>query len=99
MNIIDAGNLQVCPHCGASLQGDPIPEEDQHYYNALSMKPGDPGWKTHFSRKIGVEVRGVYDGVLYWQCPDCDGMWNRWPNTSYFKDLHDKAEWEMMRAW
>lgn len=38
------------------------------------------GKVTHFSRKIGVEVPGVYDGVLYWQCPDCGWRWHRWTN-------------------
>lgn len=27
---------------------------------------------------IGVEIQGVYDGVLFWACPDCHGTWNRW---------------------
>ena len=34
--------------------------------------------KTHFSRIIGVEIRGVYDGVLFWACPECGGTWHRW---------------------
>lgn len=29
------------------------------------------------SRVIGVEIQGVYDGVLYWQCPDCGFAWGR----------------------
>lgn len=31
-----------------------------------------------YSRKIGVEIPEIYDGVLYWLCPDCDATWNRW---------------------
>lgn len=31
---------------------------------------------------IGVEVRGVYDGVLYWQCDYCGHAWQRWPDGS-----------------
>jgi len=27
---------------------------------------------------VGVEVPGVYDGVLYWECPDCGAAWHRW---------------------
>ncbi len=35
-----------------------------------------------YSRTIGIEVRGVYDGVLYWQCPDCGFAWQRFdPGT------------------
>lgn len=26
---------------------------------------------------IGIEVRGVYDGVLIWQCQVCDALWPR----------------------
>lgn len=60
----------VCPHCKADLTGEPIPQEylDAGYYAAGS---------THYSRKIGVEVSGLYDGILFWQCPDCKGRWHR----------------------
>ena len=27
---------------------------------------------------ILYEIRGVYDGWVLWQCPDCGGMWHRW---------------------
>ena len=29
------------------------------------------------SRVIGNEIWGVYDGVLYWSCPDCGYAWVR----------------------
>lgn len=55
-----------CPHCNVSLLGDPIPEDiKQHYMEGT----------THWKREIGVEVRGVYDGVYYFKCPDCEGEW------------------------
>ncbi len=22
---------------------------------------------------------GIYEGILYWQCPVCSGTWHRWP--------------------
>lgn len=25
----------------------------------------------------GAEIRGVYDGVLYWTCLGCDARWHR----------------------
>ncbi len=74
-----------CPHCGTSLRGNPIPEHQQEMF----------GGATHFGRKIGVEVMGVYDGVLYYVCPDCKGAWNRWPEDHY---LHGLAEREMFNA-
>lgn len=32
-----------------------------------------------YSHAISVEVRGVYDGGLFWMCPKCKGRWHRWP--------------------
>lgn len=43
---------------------------------------------------VGVEVRGVYDGVLYWVCTADRVSWNRWPKGHY---LHAKAEQELSR--
>lgn len=34
---------------------------------------------TTYSRKIGMEYRGVYDGALHWSCPICGWAWHRWP--------------------
>lgn len=83
-----------CPHCGVSLIGAEIPPENQHYYNALDKAPGSPGWITHGRREIGIQVMGDYDGVLYWKCPDCGGVWNRWPEGHY---LHARAERAMAK--
>lgn len=33
---------------------------------------------------IGVEVRGVYDGVLYWTCW-AGHRWHRWPEGHYLR--------------
>lgn len=29
--------------------------------------------------KIGVEIWGVYDGVLFWSCGVCGRTWHRFP--------------------
>ncbi len=70
---------EICPHCRVDLRGEPIPDESRQFY----------GSETHFSRTIGVEVHGLYDGVLFWQCPECRGRWHRWPEGSH---LRDRAE-------
>lgn len=57
----------VCPSCKSDLRGEPIPEANQRMF----------GGKTHFSQRIGQEIRGVYDGVLIWHCPMCDYAWPR----------------------
>lgn len=55
------GDEKRCPRCLSKWEGDPIPENIRQYY----------GDKTHWSKLIGVEVPGVYDGVLLWECPAC----------------------------
>ena len=62
-----------CPHCKANLDGEPIPRDKRKYY----------GKSTHFGRETGIEVSGVYDGVLYWVCPDCNGEWLRFAEGQY----------------
>lgn len=62
-------NEYTCPN-GCDLLGDPIPQEA---IDAVWYGPG----VTHFNRRVGLEVRGVYDGVLIWYCPDCDVKWPR----------------------
>lgn len=67
-----------CPHCGVGLIGKPINEE--YLFEGLYAEG-----TTHYRREIGVQVRGVYDGVLYWQCPDCGGKWHRFPEGHYIR--------------
>ncbi|GGA91549.1 hypothetical protein [Ornithinibacillus halotolerans] len=56
---------EKCPHCNASLQGDPIPEDEQKHYRA-----------THFTRKIGMYDLEK-DRTMKWKCPDCNWEWDR----------------------
>lgn len=44
----------------------------------------------HNGRAIGVEIRGVYDGVLFWRCPDCGGSWHRWSPVNSLR-LYERA--------
>jgi hypothetical protein len=66
-----------CPHCGADLFGEVIPEH---------IRPAGCGHRYH--RGLGIEIRGVYDGVLFYACPDCHGTWHRW------KRSHDERLWQ-----
>lgn len=59
-----------CPSCRADLRAGEIPDEHRHHYSPDA---------THFSNRVGVEVPGVSDGVLYWMCPHCNHRWHRWP--------------------
>jgi hypothetical protein len=42
-----------------------------------------------YSRETGVVLPGVYDGVLYWECPWCRAVRHRWPEGS---ELRARAE-------
>lgn len=64
-------NDNICPACGSSLRGAPISEDHREHY-------GDG--VTHYSRRVGIELRGVYDGVIAWGCPDCRAVWARFPS-------------------
>jgi hypothetical protein len=66
--------LEQCPHCGISLAGELIPDGDGRRYGLA----------------IGIEIWGVYDGVLFWQCPSCERRWHRWPDGHYLRTRAEK---------
>lgn len=71
--------LDACPLCGANLVGERIKDSDPPRF---------------YRRAFGVEIRGVYDGVLFWACPDCGGAWHRFePGDPY----RARAERHMLR--
>lgn len=35
---------------------------------------------AEYSRLIGIEIQGYYDGVAEWLCPDCEAKWSRFLN-------------------
>lgn len=80
-----------CDGCGTDLRGAPIPEDSLHCYNsgpngeflatiedyhAIADQLDNP--TTHFSRVIGVEYQGGFDGVSEWRCLDCGRREGRW---------------------
>jgi hypothetical protein len=73
----------TCPVNGCNLQGGKIPMPAKGFY--------EPG-VTHYSRMIGHEVPGVYDGVLYWACPDCGARWHRFKPYGWAILLNQAAQ-------
>lgn len=73
----DIGQARTCPICSADLRGEQIPQQylEAGYYGEWQPEDGP----RYYERTIGVEVQGVYDGMLFYQCPDCGGRWHRWP--------------------
>lgn len=61
---------------------DPCPhcETELAYVHPLDGKT--------YSKKIGMEYRGVYDGALHWECPICGWAWHRWEGGW----IRDRAE-------
>lgn len=79
-----------CPECGVSWNEGEIAdifikqrEEGSEYWrDKTDEEIKDYVLKTYsapykFSRLIGIEIQGCYDGISRWQCPDCKTEWNR----------------------
>jgi hypothetical protein len=48
-----------------------------------------PPEERFYSHKIGNEIGGIYDGVLFWSCPFCGGRWHRFTEGG---DLRKRAQ-------
>lgn len=57
--------LYFCPHCNADLREEPTPVESRKNTNL-----------THKVRVMGITTVEA-DRIVYWQCPDCKGTWDR----------------------
>lgn len=59
---------------GCDLRAGPISEDAlrKGYYGEW-----DGVTPQFYSRLIGVEIPGKYDGVSEWLCPDCGVRWDR----------------------
>lgn len=79
-----------CPECDADWDAGDIFDilRRQVFYTntsdeelrTLVESSYSPPYK--FSRLIGVEIRGKYDGVWKWQCPDCKHEWPRFQEAA-----------------
>lgn len=85
----DILNFKNCPDCGSSWEGEDIYEAfrkhvfykdktdaelKQYVYDHYKWSEQN---KKSFKRVIGIEIQGQYDGVSYFQCPDCRQTYNR----------------------
>lgn len=77
-----------CPLCGSSWRGESILETfkqqreeknswckdltDEQLMEVIARHYAPP---YYWSRKIGLTFRHIYDGTLFWQCPDCKATW------------------------
>lgn len=48
--------------------------------------------KCHAAEPVaGIVVRGLYDGVLFWECLEDGTRWHRWPEGHYLRERAEKA--------
>ena len=77
-----------CPECHEDWDGGRIWKvwramKDCDYYQSKtdeelqSMEKESYSEPYHFSKLIGIEVQGKYDGISYWECPFCKARWDR----------------------
>lgn len=73
------------------LEHQPDHDAQVEKYGKCYCRPW--GDKTHYSRVIGHEVPEIYDGVLFWSCPDCGKAWPRdFGNTNRTEVSSDYVE-------
>ena len=83
-----------CPECGFDFDDGLIWEawRKQEYWKnktddeLIQMAKNSYGKPYRFSKLLGIEVRGKYNGVSYWQCPSCKATWDRWTGELIKKD-------------
>ena len=74
----------ICPACKTNLEGDLIFDTFMEKCNGDEVEAlkhaemyGATKTKGRWGRQIGIEIRGGYDGVSYYKCPDCKATWDR----------------------
>lgn len=87
-----------CPECQSSWDGGSILETfikqrddgtrcswqgmTDAEIEAMMKESYSPPYR--WGRLIGIEDRNNYDGVSYWQCPNCGATWDRFTGESIF---------------
>ena len=82
-------DLTECPVCKESWDDGDIRDQlkasgrydnrtDEELTNAAKSYGWTPENPQRFSKLIGIEVMGKYDGISYWKCPHCSTFWDRW---------------------
>ena len=74
---------ETCPFCGTSLCAGLIGETitlSKFHPQPYTLEEIEDmyGDRRCYSKKIGIEIPGRYDGVSYWRYPCCNKVQNRW---------------------
>jgi len=89
-NAMLVAGQRTCPKCGSDWDGGSIletfikqREDGIKCWQGKSDEQIEKEMKESYSppyrwgREIGIELAYDYDGVSYWQCPDCNTTFNR----------------------
>ena len=91
-----------CPKCKSNWDGGSILDtfKDQRNRGVYHVGKSDEQLESEmksmyaepyrWSRLIGIEIQGEYDGISYWQCPDCKTYWSRFTGEEKVFDSHEK---------
>ena len=87
--MVDHNTVQ-CPECNSNWDGGSIletfikqREEGIKCWQGMSNEKIEQYMKESYSppyrwrRQLGIEVEGLYDGISYWKCPDCNTLFDR----------------------
>lgn len=94
-----------CPICKASWDGGSIldsfkkqRDEGAECYQGKTDEDLEAMIKEcyrppyRWSRLIGIEDRDKYDGISFWQCPDCKTTWNRFTGKCQMLHLNEPIQ-------
>jgi len=89
--MVDIDKLTNCPKCNSNWDGGSVldtfkkqREENYEWCKGMTDEQLEEKMKEYYSepyrwsKLIGVEIQGGYDGVSQWMCPECKARWNRW---------------------
>jgi len=87
---VNKAGVRGCPVCDADWDGGSILEEfkkqrDEGSTAWAGMSDAELevevkkcyGPPYRWGREIGIEIQGGYDGISYYQCPDCSALFDR----------------------
>lgn len=74
-----------CPNCNTNWDGGAIFDSFRHQAAYRTLNDAElcelisefyGNAAERWSRLVGIEIQGRYDGVSLWQCPDCQHTWD-----------------------
>jgi uncharacterized C2H2 Zn-finger protein len=106
--VLENSDVSHCPNCKTSWNKEDIfiyflkkyINPIKAYRTAMMYGYNIFTRRYHFRRLRGIEIRGEYDGVSYWECPECNMIWQRnFPKFDYSKMTQEQRSFSMLINW